>query len=383
MNFLLMLLGLLGVAGLAGSGGSSDGASSAAASDGADDMEDMPAGDMGDMPADDTPSDDAPADDTPTDDTPSDDTPADDMGGDMDDGMDDGMDHSGHDHGTDDGSDHGTDNATFTDITAFGVHHGTSSHTHNDSLEGGRTAITTEALDAYNDLRAFLDLPPIDDLETIGQWAFDNTLTNNTEPYGEDLKGVGLYYAMQGAKVGWISDDAYDPQILADIQRTARLETEDEVMAMVETYGHAGFAEYLESEDMVDTFINTLKMEPHYGGWMHGRTHGWLEFDDDTGVNDAIAHDLNHLTVLSHDQTQPFMNDTFDWPQWPALDIPDQTVIDYFQSMVTLGDPRGDAIPVLAGEDTLSSAGLVAILEIEDEPAPVVKDEDEPELMLL
>ena len=27
---------------------------------------------------------------------------------------------------------------------------------------------------------------------------------------------------MQGAKVGWITDEAYDPQILADIQRIAR-----------------------------------------------------------------------------------------------------------------------------------------------------------------
>ena len=54
-------------------------------------------------------------------------------------------------------------------------------------------------------------------------------------------------------------------------------------------------------------------MEPHYGGVMHGRTHGYLSIE---GV--AINHDVNHLTVLSWDQTQPFMNDTFDWPQWPA-----------------------------------------------------------------
>ena len=48
---------------------------------------------------------------------------------------------------------------------------------------------------------------------------------------------------------------------------------------------------------------------------------------------------MNHLTVLSHDQSQPFMNDTFDWPQWPALEVPHGVVIDYFQSMVTLSDP--------------------------------------------
>ncbi|MEM8803580.1 MAG: hypothetical protein AAGF55_13695 [Pseudomonadota bacterium] len=375
MNFLLMLFGLLGASALvAGSGGDDSESAGAAApadsgsvaDDGGVDAMDNMGGDTGMTDGDmDHGGDGSGADGM-------------DHGGDMDhSGHDhgDGMDHSGHDHGGD------MSQTAFVDITTFGVHHGTSSHTHHDSLEGGRTAITTEALDAYNDLRAFLELPPIDDLETIGQWAFDNTLTNNTQPFGEDLKGVGLFYAMQGAKVGWISDDKYDPQILADIQRTARQETEDDVMAMVEAFGHAGFAEYLETEDMVETFVNTLKMEPHYGGWMHGRTHGWLDFDDETGADAAIAHDLNHLTVLSHDQTQPFMNDTFDWPQWPALEIPDQTVIDYFQSMVTLGDPRGDAIPVLAGEETQSSETLMAVLQVEDE-APAMAAEEEPELML-
>jgi hypothetical protein len=46
--------------------------------------------------------------------------------------------------------------------------------------------------------------------------------------------------------------------------------------------------------------------------------------------------------ILSHDQTRPFMNDTFDYPQWPALTVPNKKVIEYFQSMVTLGNPRGD-----------------------------------------
>ncbi len=113
--------------------------------------------------------------------------------------------------------------------------------------------------------------------------------------------------------------------------------------------GHPDFKKSVESEGLVDTFMNTLKMEPHYGGWMHGRTHGFLEFDDDTGTPVAIAHDLNHLTVLSHDQTQPFMNDTFNWPQWPALDAPEEDVIDYFQSMVTLGDPKGEGIESASG----------------------------------
>ena len=63
-------------------------------------------------------------------------------------------------------------------------------------------------------------------------------LTNNTQAWGNDLQGVGMFYAMQGAKVGWIADDKYNPQILADIQRTARLGSAADVMAMVAQYGH-------------------------------------------------------------------------------------------------------------------------------------------------
>lgn len=249
----------------------------------------------------------------------------------------------------------------YIDITEFGSF-AANDHSELHSLHGGRTAITTEALVAYNGLRAFFGLAAVD-LPTVGQWAFDNTLTNNATAWQQDLQGVGLYYAMQGAKVAWIRDDAFDPQILADIQRTARLGSVDDVMAMVEAFGQDGFAEYLGEAGLVDEFVNTLKMEPHYGGWMHGRVHGWLPMPGDTGAQVAIAHDLNHLTVLSHDQTQPFMNDTFDWPQWPALDVPTQDVIDYFQSMLVLGTPLGDdlpAIPVnnLSGQDnTLNGTG--------------------------
>lgn len=232
----------------------------------------------------------------------------------------------------------------YSDITTFGLFDGTSSHTHGDSLGGGRTAITTEALVSYNGLRAFLGLDAVE-LDAIGQWAFANSLTNNREAYAQDLKGVGLYYSMQGAKVGWIRDDAFDPKLLADIQRTARQGDTSAVMAMVETYGHRGYADYLTRSGLVDTFVNTLKMEPHYGGWMHGRVHGGLPFSNGSGAQVATAHDLNHLTVLSHDQSQPFMNDTFDWPQWPALEMPNADVIDYFQSMTVLGDPRGNALP--------------------------------------
>ena len=245
--------------------------------------------------------------------------------------------HSSADHGL--GHDHGMDGssaaATYTDITTWGTFHGSNHNSEHNELVGGRTAITTEALVAYNGLRAFAGLEAVG-LEAVGEWAFSQGLTNNSQAWGNDIQGVGLWYAMQGAKAGWIADGAYDPQILADIQRTARLGDPADVMAMVEQYGHEGFAEHLRQFSLEEAFINTLKMEPHYGGWMHGRTHGFLEIE---GV--AIAHDINHLTVLGWDQSQPFMNDTFDWPQWPALDVSDATVINYYQGIVSLGDPLG------------------------------------------
>ena len=287
----------------------------------------------------------------------------DDAGDDHGDHDDMGDDDQGDDHmDHDDHSGHVTDGG-YTDITAFGVHHGTSSHTHHDDLLDGRTPITTEAMVAHTALRAFFGLEAVD-METVGQWAFDNGMTNNTQAWGGDIYGVGLYYAMQGAKVGWIRDDAYDPQLIADIQREARLGDPAVVFEMVEANGHEGFAAYLAEHGLEEAFLNTLKMEPHYGGWMHGRVHGWLNLP-----NGAIAHDVNHLTVLSHDQTQPFMNDTFDWPQWPALDVPDQDVIDYFQSMVVLGDPLGDAIP----------AGTTGAPITPDVPLPDQPDDDPPD----
>ena len=234
-----------------------------------------------------------------------------------------------HDH-----ADHLPGDSDFIDLATYGLSHG-SDHTGPDGLVGGRTAITTEALLAYNRLRAFVGLEAAT-LDEIGAWAFANNLTNNTQAWGNDQVGVGLWYAMQGAKVGWMADDRFDPQGVADITRTARLGWTEEVLTMVFEYGHEGFADFLIEHGFEEAFINTLKMEPHYAGWMHDRTHGWLSIE---GV--AIAHDVNHLTVLSHDQMQPFMNDTWDWPQWPALDVSDSGVIEYFQSMVSLGDPVG------------------------------------------
>ncbi|MDA7993697.1 MAG: hypothetical protein MPJ25_11750, partial [Pirellulales bacterium] len=239
-------------------------------------------------------------------------------------------DHDGHDHMAPPAS-----SGEFIDITTWGTFHDSNNNSHNHELVGGRTAITTEAMDAYNNLRAFLGLSALT-IDDVGEWAFAEQLTNNAQPYGNDIKSVGLWYAMQGAKVGWIAQDKYDPQILADIQRTARLGDPADVMTMVREFGISGYADYLEQYGIADTFISTLKMEPHYGGVMHGRTHGYLSIE---GV--AINHDVNHLTVLSWDQTQPFMNDTFDWPQWPALDVSDAGVMEYYQSMVVLGDPVG------------------------------------------
>ena len=221
----------------------------------------------------------------------------------------------------------------FIDITQWGSFHGSNHNSEHTELVGGRTPITTEALVAYNGLRAFAGLHAVA-IEDVGRWAFDQGLTNNAEAWGNDLLGVGLWYAMQGAKVGWIADSSFKPELLADLQRTARLGSSDAVMAMVQEVSHDGFAEFLISEGLQEAFINTLKMEPHYGGWMHGRTHSFLPIE-----SGAIAHDINHLTVLGWDQSQPFMNDTFDWPQWPALEVSDNKVINYFQSMVSLGAP--------------------------------------------
>ena len=268
-----------------------------------------------------------------------------------------------HDH-----TDHqaaGHSSGDFQDITEWGNFHGSNNNSEHHELVGGRTAITTEALIAYNAVRAFAGLEPAS-IEQVGQWAFDNGLTNNDQAWGNDLLGVGLWYAMQGAKVGWIADGSYDPQILADLQRTARLGNPDEVMPMVRSVGHDGFADYLQQNGLEQTFINTLKMEPHYGGWMHGRTHGFLNIE-----NGAIAHDINHLTVLGWDQSEPFMNDTFDWPQWPALEVSDQTVINYYQSIVSLGDPLSENLEDLGSVEPIASPALSS------DQAPALSESDE------
>ena len=274
------------------------------------------------------------------------------------------LEHSMENHGMHHGhSIPSTSNDEFIDINTWGSFHGSNHNSEHDELVGGRTAITTEAMVAYNGLRAFAGLDAVE-IEAVGEWAFAQGLTNNSQAWGDDTKGVGLWFAMQGAKVGWIADASYDPQILADIQRTARLGSSGEVMQMIEQFGHEGFANYLTTNQLEEHFINTLKMEPHYGGWMHGRTHG---FRDIEGV--AIAHDIHHLTVLGWDQNEPFMNDTFDWPQWPALDVSDNTVINYYQGIVALEDPLSENLENLFG--TTPSIGST-----DSEPSPSLSISD-------
>ena len=102
---------------------------------------------------------------------------------------------------------------------------------------------------------------------------------------------------------------------------------------------------------------------------MHGRTHG---FRDIEGV--AIAHDINHLTVLGWDQSQPFMNDTFDWPQWPALNVSDQTVINYYQGIVALGDPLAQNLEDLGGVTEQQPVAVAAQPPATASSAPVDPD---------
>ena len=121
---------------------------------------------------------------------------------------------------------------------------------------------------------------------------------------------MGLYYAMQGAKVGWIADDKYDPQIVADIERTARLGSADDVMAMVAEHGHEGFADFLMDNGYDQAFIDTLKMEPHYAGWMHDRAQGKLSIEGSPPRMTSITSQCSAMTSCSRS------NDTWDWPQW-------------------------------------------------------------------
>ncbi len=67
----------------------------------------------------------------------------------------------------------------FTDLASLGMSHG-SNHTGHDGLVGGRTAITTEAVLCYNQLRHFVGLGHVT-IDDVGAWAFANSLTNNAQ----------------------------------------------------------------------------------------------------------------------------------------------------------------------------------------------------------
>ena len=103
----------------------------------------------------------------------------------------------------------------YMDLAVWGKFHGSNNNSRLYEMVDGRTPITTEAMEAYNNLRGFLGLSALT-YEQVGQWAFSEALTNNSQWWGNDLKGVGLYYAMQGAKVGWVTDED-GPQFFADI----------------------------------------------------------------------------------------------------------------------------------------------------------------------
>ena len=111
------------------------------------------------------------------------------------------------------------------------------------ALEGGRTAITTEALVAYNNLRQFAGLRSAT-LDDVGNWAFANSLTNNAQAWDNDLQEWACTTQCRGQ--GRLDRRRQiRPQIVADIERTARLGSATDVMAMVEQYGHPGYAQYL------------------------------------------------------------------------------------------------------------------------------------------
>ena len=116
------------------------------------------------------------------------------------------MDTIHHEHASAGHTHHGSADSGFIDITAWGSFHGSNHNSEHNELVGGRTPITTEALVAYNGLRAFAGLQAVD-IDAVGNWAFANGLTNNSQAWGNDFLGVGLWYAMQGAKVGWIADN--------------------------------------------------------------------------------------------------------------------------------------------------------------------------------
>ncbi len=56
----------------------------------------------------------------------------------------------------DHGMNHGSSSGDYIDINTWGSFHGFNHNSEHDELVGGRTAITTEAMVAYNGLRAWM-----------------------------------------------------------------------------------------------------------------------------------------------------------------------------------------------------------------------------------
>ncbi len=66
------------------------------------------------------------------------------------------------------GMNHDSSSGDYIDINAWGSFHGSNHNSEHDELVGGRTAITTEAMLAYNGLRAFAGLDAVE-IEAVGE----------------------------------------------------------------------------------------------------------------------------------------------------------------------------------------------------------------------
>ena len=60
------------------------------------------------------------------------------------------------------GMNHGSSSGYYIDINTWGSFHDSNHNSEHDELVGGRTAITTEAMIAYNGLRAFAGLDAVE-----------------------------------------------------------------------------------------------------------------------------------------------------------------------------------------------------------------------------
>ena len=246
----------------------------------------------------------------------------------------------------------------------------------------GRGPINTSAHLAYNNLRNFLGLSSLT-LSAIGEHAYKNGMTNNSWQQwvvssGFD-KGVGMYYSMQGAKIGWIKPLSQLPadkqnfdaisNVFIDLQIYARdypnttqngfnefryqnengtvtgaNKTYDEVKTFVlntvATYGHTGFSDYLQADTVnrLNPFISTLRMEPHYAGYMHSKVHGGSNVPNTSkNGSDYTVHSVNHFTVTDFNHTVQNRNDGFVWAQCQPQDNCNIAgFINYFHNILLL-----------------------------------------------